>query len=136
MLLNSSIEIAEPEIAVSKPKIADELKTMADTEGQVIVHGVFKNRSSDQQLVRIWKTTVLISHQSDYKSKLLHVENITLFPNWTLVEPHKNHLFTLLFERLPKSCTSFDLVEEIPEYGGFEIRNIHRNKQDVYHVEF
>ena len=40
------------------------------------------------------------------------------------------------FSGLPRSCTSFDLIERIPEPGGFEVRNIGRNKTDVYEVEF
>lgn len=130
------IEITEPEIAITRPDIAKELKQLPDTEGQVIVHGVFKNTSTEAQLIRIWQTTVLIAHQSNHKSRLLHTENITLFPYWTIIEPNTHHSFTLLFARLPKNCTSFDLVEEIPQAGGFEIRNIPRNKQDVYHLEF
>jgi hypothetical protein len=125
-----------PEIAIAKPAIAQELKAIPDTEAQVIIHGVFKNTSSEFQLIRIWQTVVLIPFQSGEKSKLLHVENITLFPSWTPVEPNTTHQFTLLFARLPSDCILFDLVEEIPQAGGFEIRNISRNKQDVYHLEF
>jgi hypothetical protein len=36
---------------------------------------------------------------------------------------------------LPKKCTVFDLIEEIPEPGGFYIPNIQRNNSDVYHLE-
>ena len=36
---NNTIEIAEPEIKIPKPKIAEELTLLTDTEGQVIVHG-------------------------------------------------------------------------------------------------
>jgi hypothetical protein len=30
----------------------------------------------------------------------------------------------------------FDLIENIPQEGGFEVRNIVRNNNDVYVVEF
>ncbi|WLD24801.1 hypothetical protein NU10_05330 [Flavobacterium dauae] len=42
--------------------------------------------------------------------------------------------FTLIFKGLSKSCESFDLVEIIPEEGGFEVLNINRNSSDVYYV--
>jgi hypothetical protein len=29
----------------------------------------------------------------------------------------------------------FDLVEEIPQPGGFVIKNIRRNETDVYHID-
>jgi hypothetical protein len=35
---------------------------------------------------------------------------------------------------LPKNCDSFDLIERIPEPGGFIYTNIKRNKTDVYHL--
>ena len=44
--------------------------------------------------------------------------------------------FTLIFNGLPKACRSFDLVELIPQAGGFEYRKINRNKSDVYHLDF
>jgi hypothetical protein len=43
--------------------------------------------------------------------------------------------FTLVFSALPKSCTSFDLFEDIPEGNGFFTGLISRNKSDVYSVE-
>jgi hypothetical protein len=51
------------------------------------------------------------------------------------VEYGQTLIFTLVFSGLPKECKSFDLMEKIPEPGGFEIRNIRRNSTDVYHVD-
>jgi len=39
--------------------------------------------------------------------------------------------FTLIFEGLDKPRKHFDLVEDIPEPGGFIIK---RNKSDVYDI--
>jgi len=77
-------------------------------------------------------TTYLYALDSSHKSKLIHAENITLFPIWLTLPKDKKHTFTLIFSGLPKACKHFDLIEEINEPGGFEIRNINRNKSDVY----
>lgn len=130
------IEIAEPEIEVAKPEIARELLTEPDTEGQVIVHGSFHNALSYSVGIRFWRTTFLRPVQSSHCSKLVHLENIALQPQWTSVAPGTRHYFTLIFAPLPKSCKIFHLLEEITESGAFEIHNIQRNKQDVYHLDF
>ncbi|MPN29566.1 hypothetical protein SDC9_177019 [bioreactor metagenome] len=46
----------------------------------------------------------------------------------------KDFWFTLVFSGLPDECTTFDLIEEIPEEGGFFVPNIKRNGTDVYRV--
>ena len=47
----------------------------------------------------------------------------------------QDYWFTLVFSGLPKDCKSFDLREEIPEEGGFLVKNIKRNGTDVYRVK-
>jgi len=42
--------------------------------------------------------------------------------------------FTLIFQGLSKGCQLFDLVEEIPQEGGFAVRGLLRNSSDVYQV--
>ena len=103
-------------------------------EGCVYVHCRCANRGNDL-LVRIWKTTYLVDHHSGAKPQLLHADNITLAPQWLLVPKGATHHFLLVFGGLPKTCTRFDLIEEIPQPGGFEIRNIGRNETDVYHID-
>lgn len=103
-------------------------------EGCVYVHCRCANRGGDL-LVRIWKSTFLIDHHSSAKPQLLHAENISIAPQWLQVPQGTTHNFLLIFGSLPKSCTQFDLVEEIPQPGGFEIRNIQRNETDVYHID-
>ena len=104
------------------------------TDSYVYVHCYFENEWKDA-LVRIWKTTFLIDRTSTTKSPLIHAENISIAPLWTLIPDHKTHTFLLIFEALPKSCRNFDLVEEISLPGGFHVTNIPRNQQDVYHIE-
>ena len=86
-------------------------------------------------LIRIWKTTFLVDSDSATRSKLVHAENISLAPVWTQIPNGGVYAFLLIFSGLPKSCKQFDLVEEIPEPGGFFIQNISRNETDVYHID-
>ena len=59
---------------------------------------------------------------------------IGIYPNWSPCIIGKNYC-TLIFKGLPKDCSIFDLIEEIPEPDGFIIHNIRRNNSDVYHLE-
>ena len=104
------------------------------TDSYVYVHCAFENEWTDA-LVRIWKTTFLVDQTGGTKSALIHAENISIAPLWTLIPDNKTHNFLLIFEALPKSCKRFDLVEEISLPGGFHVTNIPRNQQDVYHIE-
>jgi hypothetical protein len=100
----------------------------------VYVHCHFRNQSNGM-LIRIWKTTFLIDSSSSARSQLIHAENISIAPQWTLVPDHQEFNFLLIFSALPKSCKQFDLVEEIDQPGGFFIKAIQRNDTDVYHVD-
>lgn len=85
-------------------------------------------------LIRIWKTTVLKDCHSSGQSQLIHAENISYAPQWTLIPDQGVYSFLLIFSALPKTCTMFDLVEEIPQPGGFLVKGIARNKTDVYRI--
>lgn len=134
---NSAHPIKEPPAKI-KPEVGTEILASISPgtleEGCVYVHCRCANRGDDL-LVRIWRTTFLIDHHSSAKPQLLHAENITIAPQWLLVPKGATHNFLLVFGSLPKTCTQFDLVEEIPQPGGFEIRNISRNERDVYHID-
>ena len=99
----------------------------------VYVHCHVDNGQRDM-LIRIWKTTYLVDQAGGTRSGLVHAENISLAPVWTLIPDHMPYTFLLIFSALPKSCALFDLVEEIPQPGGFLVKNIKRNQTDVYHV--
>lgn len=124
----------EPKIEIEE-KLAADAKEYTEVERQVIVHAKVAIGNSVMG-VRIWASTFLIPHGSDRKSKLLNTENISIYPQWMTVGFKPYHRFTLIFEGLPKSCTHFDLVEQIPESGGFEARSIPRNHSDIYEVTF
>jgi hypothetical protein len=127
-LTTDSPDIAE----IERPEIAFSIET--EEESQVIVHCSYTSAGSGD-LIRIWPTTFLIPQNSSFKSQLIHAENITLFPFWTEIPLGKTHTFTLVFQGLPRDCILFDMVEEIGQPGAFVVKNIRRNKTDVYHVE-
>ena len=107
-----------------------EILTDTEEKGIVIVHC----RVPGPAGVRIWQSTFLFDKASNHRSKLLHVENIYVFPRWYFFEG-PSHTFTLYFEALPKDCTAFDLAEIIPQPGGFVVHGISRNVTDVYKVD-
>jgi len=109
-----------------------ETKVDVNQESHVYVHCYV-----DQMVgaVRVWKTTYLIDNGSGHRSKLVHAENISYAPQWTLIPGSGRFRFLLIFDALPRACSSFDLFEDIPQAGGFHIEGILRNKSDVYHVD-
>lgn len=121
----------------TKPEVDPDTLTSIEPDtledSYVYVHCHFQNRWQDM-LIRIWKSTYLIDHSSEARSQLIHAENISYAPQWTLVPDGSSYSFLLIFSALPKSCKQFDLVESIPQPGGFLISNIPRNESDVYHV--
>ncbi len=113
-------------------KLKDEILSQIQEEGMVIVHCIY-NAEIDGG-IRIWNSTFLIDKATGERSNMHHAENITIAPEWTYVPEGKTYRFTLIFAPLPKSCEFFDLLEEIPQPGGFFIQNIRRNKHDIYNV--
>jgi hypothetical protein len=123
--------------AKAKPKVDVETLTRIDPatleDSFVYVHCYFHNTSKDM-LIRIWKTTFLLDKSSGSRSQLVHAENISIAPVWTQIPNQGTYSFLLIFNGLPKSCQLFDLVEDIPQPGGFFFQDIARNETDVYHV--
>lgn len=115
-------------------EVLTETQTDVQQESHVYVHCYFNNTFKDM-LIRIWRTTFLVDNVSGSRSQLVHVENISYAPEWTLIPDNKLFRFLLIFEALPKGCVSFDLIEEIPQPGGFHVQSISRNKTDVYHID-
>ena len=123
---------------VVKPAVGTEALVNVDAQtledSYVYVHCYFNNVWKNM-LIRIWKTTYLADSVSSFRAKLIHAENISLAPVWTQIPDGKQYTFLLIFSGLPKSCTQFDLIEEISEPGGFLIQTISRNETDVYHID-
>jgi hypothetical protein len=102
-------------------------------DSYVYVHCSF-SIPSPGMLIRIWQSTFLKDCHSSGQSRLLHAENISYAPQWTMIPDRGTYNFLLIFSALPKSCVLFDLVEEIPQPGGFLVTGIKRNNSDVYKV--
>ena len=134
---NSTVPPPDP-VRKAQPNLDTGLKTSieesTDTDAFVYLHCSFQNEWQDA-LLRIWKTSFLVDRSTGARSGLVHAENISIAPLWTLISDNATHHFLLIFSGLPKSCSMFDFIEEIAQPGGFCVRNIHRNQQDVYHVE-
>lgn len=125
--------IVETKVVIDE-SIRNKLLNAVEEQSQVIVHCRIDD-DYNGTLVRIWATTFLKDLHGRHKSHLLHAEGVTIAPIWTEVPAGKSLYFTLLFSPLPKSCKVFDFFEQIPEPGGFIVRNIPRNKEDVYHID-
>ena len=133
--IRSAVEIKDP---LAKPKVDVETLASIDPSSMedsfVYVHCHFNN-TSDDMLIRIWSTTFLVDRDSTARSQLIHAENISYAPQWTIIPRKGDFTFLLIFGGLPKSCLVFDMIEEIAQPGGFHIKNIKRNETDVYHID-
>ena len=98
-------------------------------EGQTIVHCKVKAPCA----LRVWNHTV-IKADNGKNYKMVHAENVTLYPTWTHVNRYGFYSFTLFFEPLDEDVNSFSIVEEIPQPGGFLKENISRNNEGVYQI--
>lgn len=120
--------ITAPE-KTTQTEVAEETETVLSAERQTIVHCT----CGDVYAYRIWPSTFLIEAGTGRRAKLITAFNISFAPQWTY---NDGKGFTLIFEGLSKECVVFDLLEQIPQEGGFEARGILRNNTDVYTVSF
>ena len=125
--------LAPMPILDTEHKVKIDVQLTPAHDGQVTVHCVYK-AGVNGELIRIWKSTFLRAVASSAQSTLVHAEGITFYPQWLALQPNETHIFTLIFTPLPKDVLIFDLVEDIPQDGGFIVRNIQRNSTDVYRV--
>jgi len=65
------------------PDLLEELQSVTQEEGQVIVHCITEASPFIDWRARIQKTTFLFDLDSDHHSDLLHVENISIAPECT-----------------------------------------------------
>src|SRR4051812_47107626 len=103
----------ETEVEISS-KARENLLYSIEEEGQVTIHCKIRAPLSGT-FARIWESTYLVDHHTDHKSRLLHLEGISIHPTWTEITGGTTLYFTLVFSQLPKSCTTFDFLEQIPE---------------------
>jgi hypothetical protein len=132
MKITCSTIITKP-ATISKELLQNALQNLVEEQKQVIVHCQY-TASNNFDGIRIWQSTFLFDNASSHASKLLHAENISIAPDWTILMANDTHNFTLIFTALPNECTSFNFAETIPEPGGFLVERIPRNKQDIYHI--
>jgi hypothetical protein len=110
------------------------VETFTVEASHVYVHCYF-NSPGAEMLIRIWRSTFLVDVASGTRAPLVHAENISYAPQWTIIPDSGLFHFLLIFEGLPRSCTQFNLLEDIPQAGGFFVEGIQRNNSDVYHVD-
>jgi hypothetical protein len=110
-----------------------DLSGMVEEQGQIVIHVIYPPQT-EPYAIRVWKSTFLFSKTTDHRTKLIHAENISISPQWTEVSGRQAYAFTLFFEAFPKSVVVFDLVEIIPQPGGFNYSGILRNYTDVYTI--
>ncbi|MCX6247155.1 MAG: hypothetical protein NTW10_05430 [Bacteroidetes bacterium] len=129
------IETTIPTIALSvkvDAGIIEDFLPQIEEQRIVIVHCQYPNKIGKR--THLCKTTYLIDKSSGTKSKLLHAENIVFAPAWMPIQEGTTLKFTLFFSGLPKTCITFDLIEDCTEAGRFYVLNIQRKTDDVYNV--
>ncbi len=136
LVSNAGVIVKEP-LVKPKPEIGIDVLTSISPQtledSHIYVHCYFDNVYKDM-LIRIWKTTFLVDKASGTQAGMIHAENISIAPQWTLIADGTTFHFLLIFSSLPKSCERFDFSEEIQQAGGFLVKDILRNKEDVYHI--
>ena len=125
--------ITKPKVEIDK-QLLTELMALTKEEKQVIVHCLFDARNMLGAKIRIWPSTFLYDSGSAHRSELVHADNISFCPQWTEIPHGKVAHFSLIFTGLSSACSTFDLIEEIPQAGGFKVTGIKRNDSDVYYV--
>jgi hypothetical protein len=136
-LINKAGVVVKEPLVKPKPEIGIDVLTSISPQtledSHIYVHCYFDNVYKDM-LIRIWKTTFLVDKASGTRVGMIHAENISIAPQWTLIADGSTFHFLLIFSSLPKSCERFDFIEEIAQAGGFLVKDIIRNKEDVYHI--
>ena len=107
----SSTVITKPKVNIA-PALLEEIQAQVHESGQVVIHFLYNTPPGEySSYIRIWPTTFLYDKGSVHSSELVHVENITYYPQWHECVAGSTNFFTLIFSGLPKSCTSFDFIE-------------------------
>ena len=111
------------------------LLSSCEEEEQTIIHCnyVSKKKYINGGWVNIYPTTYLVSEQESIT--LLHAENIPLAPQVHVFnKAGELKRFSLIFPAVPKSWTSFDLIEKSNSVNGFKVHNIKRNNAGIYKI--
>jgi hypothetical protein len=112
--------------------VAIELLGHEADNGQTVLHCALHGQNA---AYRIWPSTFLIT-DTGKTYKLLHAENITFYPEWTIPPTNRTiHYFTLIFENLGNDTNWFYLHEHVEGGNGFYTNQITKNKTNIYHVQ-
>jgi hypothetical protein len=106
-------------------------------ESQTIIHCKIKAFAMFQQggWANISPNTYLLNRQSNERLKLIHAENIPYAPHRHFFGHPKDVLyFTLLFQKIPDSWTTFCLYEETIMGDGFFVGEVPKNKNGIYRI--
>lgn len=117
--------------------ILESYKTSLGIESQTIIHCKIKACEMLQQggWANISPSTYLINHQSNERLKLIYSENIPQAPHRHFFRHSNDCLyFTLVFQKLPETWTTFCLYEETELGDGFFIGEVPKNKSGVYRI--
>ncbi len=126
--------IKNPSVAID-PYLLNQLHSLTQEEGQVIIHCCTKATVYSAMQARIQKTTFLFDLDSNHQSDLIYADNISIAPEWSIIPKGKQRAYSLVFSGLPKSCSSFDLLELNEPFRAFFAKSIQRNKEDVYFLQ-
>ena len=108
-----------------------------ELESQTIIHCMIKACEILQQggWANISPNTYLINRQSDERLKLIYTENIPQAPHRHFFRHSNDCLyFTLVFQKLPETWTTFCLYEETALGDGFFVGEVPKNKSGVYRI--
>ncbi len=127
-----SILTISPEVGFPN-KLKNQILDLPLEEGQVVIHINFHSCSSHCLSLNACSIVVntnifLLPNNSLTPTVLVHAVNVKI--SASILIKKEVTCFSLIFNALPKSATTFDFIE--PGVGGWRLLNIKRNKTDVY----
>lgn len=100
-----------------KPKVETDVLTAIDSwtleDQHVYVHCYYKNELPEM-LIRVWRSTFLIDKVAGSRSELIHAENISFAPQWTIIKGRRVFRFLLIFQRCLKIARCLILWKIFP----------------------
>jgi hypothetical protein len=121
----------QPSLAEVQHQAAAKLIDNMAMESQVILHCSCHSRNGS---IQVREFALLADQFTQHQSMLVYAERISLYPRQVYIPEGETFNFTLMFSCLPKDCTRFDLSGQVKDEKNFVVRNIRRNKSDVYYV--
>jgi hypothetical protein len=117
--------------------IIESYKVQLAVESQTIIHCKIKAFEMFQHCgwANISPNTYLINRLSNERLKLIYAENIPHAPHRHFFRhPNDTLYFTLLFQKIPETWTTFCLYEETAMGDGFFVGEVPKNKSGIYRI--